>query len=150
MYLLIAYNAYCHSVLAYSVDLWGLDADRDRPFLIQKKIISKIARVAPDTPAQQLFIDLKILTLPCIFILEVGKFGRQNLESFTKKESRYHDSRQHDLDVPRHRLAKAANSLHVLSPQIYIKNTATKTKLLKVARHATKITPTTKGLLFRF
>jgi exonuclease III len=122
--LLIAYNAYCHSVLAYGIDLWGLAADRDRPFIIQKKIIRKIARVAPDTPAQQLFIDLKILTLPCIFILEVGKFVRQNQESFTKKEwksGRYHDSRQHDLDVPRHRLAKAANSLHVLGPQIYNK-----------------------------
>ncbi|KAI5638849.1 hypothetical protein NE865_08551 [Phthorimaea operculella] len=122
--LLTAYYGYFHSHLSYGIDLWGLSVDRDRPFILQKKAIRKIARLPDDDPAKQHFIDLKILTVPCLYILEVGTYVRRNINEFPKRSwfgKRACKWRDVPLDTKPKRLQKTNKSLLGMGPRIYNK-----------------------------
>lgn len=102
-----------------------------------------MAGVPWDTPAKQLFIKLKILTLPCLYILEIAKYVRRNLSLFpTNKDVRPNTCprREDKLYCPGCRLTKSNKLIHIIGPKIYnvipenIKNEtneATFTKKLK-------------------
>lgn len=116
-----AYFGYFHSILSYGVELWGDAADRERVFWLQKRAIRVVAGVRWDHPAKELFIGYKILTLPSLYILEVAKQVRYNLEQFQSNahEPKYHLRRGQELRAPRTRLAKAKKCLNYIGPKIY-------------------------------
>ncbi|CAG9109911.1 unnamed protein product [Plutella xylostella] len=106
--LLKAYYGYFQSALTYGIELWGLAADRDRPFLLQKRMVRRMMRAAPDEPARALFLQLGVLTAPCLYVLEVAKYVRQNLAHFTplSTTARLQNRRKNDLTLNTARLAK--------------------------------------------
>ncbi|XP_037964839.2 uncharacterized protein LOC119691450 [Plutella xylostella] len=138
-----AYFGYFHSILSYGVDIWANSTDAGRAFRSQKRALRIMAGVPWDTPAKQLFIKLKILTLPCLYILEIAKYVRRNLSLFpTNKDVRPNTCprREDKLYCPGCRLTKSNKLIHIIGPKIYnvipdvIKNEtneATFTKKLK-------------------
>jgi hypothetical protein len=118
-----AYYGYFHSILAYGIDLWGDAAERLRPFRLQKRAIRSIAGVPWDHPAQELFKQTGILTLPCLYILEVAKYVRRNLKQFpTRSNARGENCRRSgELYPPRTRLAKSKKCMHTVGPKVYNK-----------------------------
>jgi hypothetical protein len=112
-----AYFAYFQSTITYGIDMWGLAADRQRIFILQKRVIRIMARVRWDTPARDIFRELKILTVPSLYILEIAKVVRRNLHQFKR---RGHNSRnRNDLLPNRHRLKKSEQCIWYIGPKIY-------------------------------
>lgn len=81
---LIAYHGYVASVLRYGLLLWGNSYDIERLFISQKKCIRAICNKPPLTSCKQLFDELKVLTLPSLYILEMSKFVKSNFNLFTQ------------------------------------------------------------------
>jgi hypothetical protein len=115
------YYGYFQSILTYGIDLWGTAADRERPLRLQKRAIRTITGSAPDQPAQSLFRQNHILTLPCLYILEVSKYVRRHLHKLPTNAEHLNSNsrRRHHLYVPARRLAKSSKSLRVMGPKIY-------------------------------
>lgn len=116
-----AYFGYFHALLTYGIELWATSANRDRIFKLQKRAVRCIRGVPWDHPARELFKDTKILTLPSLYILDVAKYVRGNLEQFpTRGDSHnYNTRRRGELRPPCTRLAKSKKCLHSIGPKIY-------------------------------
>ncbi|KAI5640742.1 reverse transcriptase (RNA-dependent DNA polymerase) domain-containing protein [Phthorimaea operculella] len=69
------YFATVHSLLQYGVDLFGCAADWERVFIMQKRAVRIIARVKSDQSARPHFINLHILTVPCMLHEESVEAG---------------------------------------------------------------------------
>lgn len=116
-----AYFGYFHAVMLYGVEFWGLAAERDRIFKAQKRAIRIVSGVQWDHPARELFKSLKILTLPCQFILQAATYVRNNLEQFsTWADSHDHlTRRRHRLQLPALRLSKSQRQVHFVGVKVY-------------------------------
>lgn len=120
-----AYYGYFHSLLSYGVDLWGLAAERERPFRLQKRAVRTLCGVEWDHPARELFKKTNILTLPCELILQVAKYIRTNLEQFPERADSCTHSRQtrgrHQLQLPHKRLSKSQKQMGFFGVKVYNK-----------------------------
>ncbi|KAJ2937428.1 hypothetical protein O0L34_g18616 [Tuta absoluta] len=79
-----------------------------------------MCRVPLDEPAQALFIRLGVLTVPCLYILEVGKYVRSHMAEFPAT-MRFSARGGQRLAPTRHRLEKTGKSLSVMGPKIFNK-----------------------------
>ncbi|XP_061710654.1 uncharacterized protein LOC133520301 [Cydia pomonella] len=118
------YFATVHSLLTYGVELWGRASDWRRAFSMQKRAVRAMAGKAVDAPARDIFRDLKILPLPCLFINQVARFMRENLDMFNCRgiNTNYNlrSNRHHNrLVTEAHRLARSERSVYVLGPSVY-------------------------------
>lgn len=68
---LLAYHGYVASLLRYGVVLWGNCCEIKRLFISQKKCIKAICKKPTRTSCKDLFYELKLLTLPSLYILEL-------------------------------------------------------------------------------
>ena len=66
--LISAYYSIVHSHLTYAVTLWGNSVHSPIVFRLQKRAIRIIMRFGPRDSCRDAFKQLKILTLPCLFI----------------------------------------------------------------------------------
>jgi hypothetical protein len=116
-----AYYGYVHSLLAYGVDLWADAAERERPFRLQKRAIRIMAGAPWDSPARELFKEHKVPTLPSLYVLEVAKYVRKNLERFpTFGDAHDRNTRHRDrLRPPSIRLSKSKKFLLSIGPKVY-------------------------------
>lgn len=80
----MAYFSYVESVLRYGLIIWGNSTDIKHAFIAQKKCVRAICSAKPDVSCKPLFRELNILPLPCIYILEIGKFVKQHPELFLR------------------------------------------------------------------
>jgi hypothetical protein len=60
-----------HVHLRYGLTLWGGDPESIRIFRLQKKVIRIIGKAGRHASCRNLFKDLNILPLPCVYISEV-------------------------------------------------------------------------------
>jgi len=72
------YFACFHVHLRYGVTLWEGDTESKKIFRLQKKAVRIIGRVGQHISCRNLFKDLAILTLPCLYISEVVCKTRSN------------------------------------------------------------------------
>lgn len=79
---LLAYHGYVASVIRYGLVLWGNSNEIQRLFISQKKCIRAICNKPPRTSCKKLFDELRLLTLPSLYILEMAKFVKCNLHLF--------------------------------------------------------------------
>jgi len=80
------YFACFHVHLRYGVILWGDDTESKKIFRLQKKAVRIIGRVELHVSCRNLFKDLNILTLPCLYISEVVCKIRSNWEQMKENE----------------------------------------------------------------
>jgi hypothetical protein len=84
------YFAYFHIHLRYSLTLWGSDPESIRIFRLQKKILRKIGGTGRHVSCRNLFKNLNILPLPCLYISEVVCYVKSNMEKL-KYNGEIHD-----------------------------------------------------------
>lgn len=81
---LLAYHGYVSSVLRYGIVIWGNSTDSNRAFVVQKKCIRSIFGAGPLESCRPLFRKHKLLTLVCLYILEMGVFVKKHPNLFVK------------------------------------------------------------------
>lgn len=84
---LSAYHAYTQSWLRYGIILWGHSTDAHNIFIAQKKCVRILVNILQTQTCKPHFINLQILTLPSLYILEIGTFVRNNLHLYKFNQS---------------------------------------------------------------
>lgn len=79
---LAAYYAYVYSRLQYCLILWGYSADWLRVFRAQKRCIRAMFGMGHRDSCRLYFKNYKMLTYPCIYILECCLFVHKNSSLF--------------------------------------------------------------------
>lgn len=105
--LLSIYYAQVYSAISYCITIWGKSSLSLNVFKMQKRIIRIIARLNPRESCRQTFKDLKILTLPCIYILQCLLDTKKNLTDFECNNTAHNYGTRFgsDLRTPKHKLA---------------------------------------------
>ena len=89
------YYAYIHSLLLYGLVLWGNTPLAKQVFINQKRAIRILKNVPNRTSCKDLFTELKITTLPGLYIYEILKLVKKTPENFPilKQETKHHNTR---------------------------------------------------------
>lgn len=106
--ILDVYYSLVYSHLQYNILLWGASVDVNRIFIAQKRIMRMIFNVSPLSSCRPLFIEHRILTVPCIYIYKSLMNTRRNLRNLVGL-SNYHNyftRNQRTLCLPQHRTTK--------------------------------------------
>lgn len=101
------YYAQFYARIKYVIIFWGCSHHSIRVFRLQKKAIRSISGVSCLSPCKELFKELKLLTLACIYILEILLFVRENKDIFVKN-SMYHNYNTRGAEhlcTPSHKLS---------------------------------------------
>ena len=94
-FLRIMYFACFHIHLRYGVTLWGGDPKSNKIFRLKKKAIRILSRVGKHVSCRNVFKDLNILPLPCLYISEIVYRARLNWERMRLNEEIHdHDTWQ--------------------------------------------------------
>ena len=88
------YFACFHVHLIYGLTLWGGDPEIIRIFWLQKYVIRIIGKVGRHASCRNLFRDLNILPLPCLYISKVMCCAKSNMEKMKYNEE-VHDHCTH-------------------------------------------------------
>lgn len=122
---LVTYYAYAQAWLSYGVMLWGNSTDSQTIFILQKKLIRIIANIEQTDSCKPHFQKLNILTLPCLYILELCKFVRKHQNYYTScqdTQKRYNfRHNKNKLNKPQSRIKMHSTSPLIMSIQIYNK-----------------------------
>jgi len=128
------YSACFHSHLRYGLTLWGGDPESVRIFRLQKKVIRIIGEAGQHASCRNLFKDLNILPLPCLYINEVMCCVKSNMEKM-KYNKEVHDSytcQKSDLRTQFCRTIPFKNSSAYVSIKLYNKLPNTIKRLVKI------------------
>ena len=99
----IVYFALIESHLRYGIPFWGSSSQylQNMIFVLQKKAIRFIANVDQRTSCKPFFINLQILTLPCLYILKTASLIFKNKPSSSKSYQPARVTRQNNnLPLP--------------------------------------------------
>lgn len=88
--LLAAYHSYFASHMSYAILNWGHSAHSTKIFKLQRRCIRVIVGLGWRDCCRQCFRDLKILTVPSLYILNCLRFVNANISSFDS-HSEVHD-----------------------------------------------------------
>lgn len=95
-----AYYGHIFPLLTYGVIFWGNSVNVQDTFILQKKCLRIIYNKKYDETLRPIFINNKLLTLTCIYILEICLFVQEHDDYFHKKMPRKNDMRsQYKCDV---------------------------------------------------
>jgi hypothetical protein len=95
------YYAHFHAFLRYGIIFWGGDNDSNNIFKLQRRVILIISGVSKHTSCRQIFKDYNILTVTCLYILEIvcnTKKYKDSLEQNVQFRN-YNTQRKLDLHV---------------------------------------------------
>ncbi|KAI5644419.1 hypothetical protein NE865_03526 [Phthorimaea operculella] len=121
--LLTAYYGMVDTHLRYGVIFWANSTDRELAFKAQKRCIRSMLHIKQDDSCRPYFIKHKILTLPCLYILEMALFVKRNPDLFTKvSDVVVRNRRDNDLVcIPRFKTALMKKGVICMAPRIYNK-----------------------------
>uniref|UniRef100_A0A1B6L8R3 Reverse transcriptase domain-containing protein n=2 Tax=Graphocephala atropunctata TaxID=36148 RepID=A0A1B6L8R3_9HEMI len=100
------YHAYFMSNARYGIICWGNSTEAEKIFVLQKQAIRALAKVAPNTSCETLFKSMKLLTLPAVYLYELGVYAKKN-EPILREQNwqhKYQTRRKDELQYPIHRL----------------------------------------------
>ena len=92
------YHSYFHSVLRYGILFWGNSPICRDIFRIQKRAIRIITSKGLRESCRELFKELKILTLPSLYIHSVLVFVMENRGLFTPNNDIHDHNTRNNLD----------------------------------------------------
>jgi hypothetical protein len=116
------YYSYFHSIMAYGVIFWGHSAGSIRVCRLQKRIIRIMMGCKSRDSCRKLFIKLKILPLPSLYILYLLLFViKKNKELFTtNNEIHNFCTRQHrNFHQPSTNLTQYQTGVFCMGVKIY-------------------------------
>lgn len=119
----IFYYSNFESVIRYGIILFGYSSAANRVFIMQKRAIRCMFGLKFRESCKQIFIREQILTFPCIYILDILKFVRQNISNFNL-QNEYHDyNTRHgqNLQYHIHRLELYKSNPYYMGAKLYNK-----------------------------
>lgn len=116
---LLAYHGYVCSALRYGLAVWGNSVDMKRVFIMQKKCVRAMCGVGPFEPCGPLFKKLNLLTLPCMYILELCMLVKKNMYLFERKRVVFYTRYPNSLVVPPQRTACFAKNSYCMSVKVF-------------------------------
>ncbi|KAG8291853.1 hypothetical protein J6590_108669 [Homalodisca vitripennis] len=116
-----AYFAFFNAHITYGTLLWGNSAGAKLVFKTQRRALRVIAGIGERDSCRPVFVDLGILTLPCIFILQSLIFLKENLNlyKFRSYVHNYSTRSQNLIDLKYFRLSKTQNSYMYISVKLF-------------------------------
>lgn len=122
---LVTYYAYAYAWLMYGIILWGNSTDAPDLFTLQKKLVRIMMNIKVTDSCKPYFQKLELLTLPCIYILEICKFVRNYPEYYAKRDNlnrKYEQRRnKNNLILPLSRMKLYSSSVYISSVKVYNK-----------------------------
>lgn len=116
--LLTAYHAYVGSTLRYGVLFWANSTNKEMAFKAQKKCIRSICTLKQTDSCKKHFQELKLLTLPSIYIYEAALLVKRNIDKYDTLNLKRHKS---TLRAPVCKTAMYSKSLFNMRIKIYNK-----------------------------
>lgn len=119
--LITAYHGIAASHLRYGIIFWGNSTDANTAFKAQKRCIRSMFGLKTVDTCKPYFKKYKILTLPCMYILETAMFVKTNPKLFPRLEDAVPRSRR-DMTILRIYPAKTAlmrKSIVCMAPTIF-------------------------------
>lgn len=139
----LVYFSYFHSLMSYGIILWGSAAEVESIFILQKRAVRAIYKMSPRDSLREMFKNIKILTLPSLYIFENILYVKKNINIFSKKSDVHTvNTRNKDkLSVPVLRLQKSSKSFIGNSVKFYnkIPNSITCLNYHKFKKHIKNI-----------
>ena len=117
-----AYHGYVSSVLRYGLVVWGNSVDVNRAFIAQKKCVRAVYGAEYLDHCKPLFKTLKILPLPCLYILEICLFVKRYSGLFPLYEhnsKRLENRNPGQLLVPQQRLHLCSRNSNSMAVRIF-------------------------------
>lgn len=117
------YHSQFVSRLRYGIIFWGSSSHLNRVFKLQKRAIRNIAGLSFQTSCRPYFKKLQLLTLPCIYILEILIYVKSNLNQFITNGDfhQYETRHNHLLSIPTHNLSMYEKSPMYVGIKLYNK-----------------------------
>ena len=96
----------------YGLCFWGVSAGMNAVFIAQKRIIRVISGAPPGSPCGQLFRELQLLPLPCLYIKQSAIYVYKNLGLYSRVQQIHgHETRGGgDIYIDRCRLNVSSKS----------------------------------------
>lgn len=116
--LLTAYHGLVASCLRYGIMFWGNATGKETAFIAQKRCVRAICNLQKTDSCAPYFKDLKILTLPCMYIYESVLFVRRNLLKYSRVSSL---RRADKLNLIPSKTALFQKSIFTMGPKLYNK-----------------------------
>ena len=121
--LISLYYGTFYSRAKYGILFWGSSSGLLTVFRLQKKVIRIITHTHLRASCRQIFKKLNLLTVPCLYIYEVLKLIKSNLDGYTTHSDIHrHDTRmKNDLRQMSHRTKIFERSPHYFGIALYNK-----------------------------
>lgn len=117
---LLVYYAYVCSTLRYGIVLWGNSSDVPKVFIAQKRCIRAIFGLKPLDSCRPVFRQHRILTLPCLYILEACTFVKKHMDLFLIKNNlNKRTITQKPLNLPVAKLSLFKKNSYYMLSKIY-------------------------------
>lgn len=121
MTLVTAYFGLIHSKISYAIFVWGHSAHSSSVFASQRKAIRIISQLSYRSDCKEVFKKFKILTVPCIYILQCLLHIKTNILQYTKHADvhNYATRNNENLNLEYLRLNKTKNGVNYYSVKFY-------------------------------
>lgn len=119
--LLSTYHSLIASIMNYALICWGHSSHANRIFKLQRKAIRVITGSGYREDVKDKFVDLKILTLPSLYIYNCLLYVKQNINQFTpQNEIHTYPTRANNLiRIGYLRLAASRNGINYYGPMFF-------------------------------
>lgn len=119
----IYYFSNLESRFRYGIIFWGYSTSAYRVFVLQKRAIRSMFGLYARQSCKETFVDSKILTLPSLYIFEILKFVKKNMNDFNRQNSYHNYSTRHgsNLQYDLHRLELYKYNPYYMGSMLYNK-----------------------------
>lgn len=109
--------------IRYGVIFWGNSVTSDRVFILQKRVIRFMFGLTYRESCKSTFIRNKILTFPCLYILDVLIFVKTNISKFVHQNTYHEYTTRHgsNLQFNMHRLELFKSNPYYMGAVLYNK-----------------------------
>lgn len=117
------YYSNFESRIRYGIICWGNSTTADRVFILQKRIIRSMFGLKYRESCKRAFIQNKILTFPCLYILDVLIFVKTNMSKFLSQNTYHEYPTRHgsNLQYNIHRLEMFKSNPYYIGAVLYNK-----------------------------
>lgn len=123
--LIMIYRSLFESVATYAIRFWGSVSLVDLILRRQKNAIRILTNSPSKEHCKPLFVELKILTIPALYVLAQIRYMRTNIEKYTLANDIHTYVTRHaltgDIVIPRYRTTKARDSPESVAIRLYNK-----------------------------
>lgn len=107
-----AYFGLFQSLLNYAILAWGHSTHSKRVFAVQRKCLRIMCGLQFRDDCRQAFVDSKILTLPCLYVLQSIMYIKANEMDYQTFPHAYSTRGKDSFVVPFHRLKRSREATH--------------------------------------